>query len=301
MARPELDRLRDDARGGRLQAVLINDVDRLARDVSHLGVIKRDLERNNVRVIFRKLPSETGPMSNLMVNILGSFAEFERELIIDRTRRGRRHKVEHRRQYLGSNTAYGYRYQRMDRMNGRAGRLDVEPHEAQLVRQMFKWVDAEHLSAGGVARRLNDECQRPRKSILWGKSSVLRILHNEMYAGVWHYNKFQCCEPRQHRVQVPYRKRVKSSLKQRCVKNGYRWSCPQICAWSTRIGGSECRLSSSKISPSHIGTKNTPICSRGWFGAAHVAPVMWATLATVDFTTVVPAGANACLRSGNSA
>jgi site-specific DNA recombinase len=215
MARPELDRLRDDARGGRLQAVLINDVDRLARDVTHLGVIKRDLERHNVRVIFRKLSSETGPMSNLMVNILGSFAEFERELIIDRTRRGRRHKVEHQRQYLGSNTAYGYRYERMDRINGRAGRLDVEPHEAQVVRQMFEWVDAEHLSAGGVARRLNEECQRPRKSILWGKSSVLRILHNEMYAGVWHYNKFQCCEPQQHRVQVPYRKRVKSSLKQR--------------------------------------------------------------------------------------
>src|ERR1035437_3752216 len=55
VARPEIDRLRDDARAGRFQAVLINDVDRLARDVAHLGVIKRDLEKNNVRVIFRKL------------------------------------------------------------------------------------------------------------------------------------------------------------------------------------------------------------------------------------------------------
>src|ERR1043166_1893114 len=62
MARPELDRLRDDARGGRFQAVLINDVDRLARDVAHLGIIKRDLEKQNVRVIFRKLPAEAGPM-----------------------------------------------------------------------------------------------------------------------------------------------------------------------------------------------------------------------------------------------
>src|SRR5260370_1064399 len=42
MARPDLDRLRDDARSGRFQAVLINDVDRLARDVAHLGIIKRD-------------------------------------------------------------------------------------------------------------------------------------------------------------------------------------------------------------------------------------------------------------------
>jgi len=39
LARPELDRLRDDASRGLLDTVLINDVDRLARDVTHLGVI----------------------------------------------------------------------------------------------------------------------------------------------------------------------------------------------------------------------------------------------------------------------
>lgn len=56
LARPNLDRLRDDASKKLFDAVLINDVDRLARDVSHLGVIKRDLERTSVQVIFRKLP-----------------------------------------------------------------------------------------------------------------------------------------------------------------------------------------------------------------------------------------------------
>jgi site-specific DNA recombinase len=215
MARPALDRLRDDARLGRFDAVLINDVDRLARDVAHLGVIKRDLERQNLWVIFRKFPSEAGPMANLMVSILGSFAEFERELICDRTRRGRRHKVERRREYLGSNTAYGYQYRRMDRINGKSGRLSVDPHEAQIVRRMFEWVDAERLSASRIARRLNEQRVAPRNSAAWGKSSVLRILHNEMYAGVWHYNKFQCCEPRQQRTKATYRKRIKSSLRRR--------------------------------------------------------------------------------------
>ena len=65
MARPELDQLRDTARGGRFQAVLINDVDRLARDVTHLGIIKRDLERQDVQLIFRKLPTDATPMSGL--------------------------------------------------------------------------------------------------------------------------------------------------------------------------------------------------------------------------------------------
>src|SRR4051812_41313821 len=59
MARPELDRLRDDASKGLFQAALVNDVDRLARNVAHLGVIKRDLERRGVQVIFRKLPTDS--------------------------------------------------------------------------------------------------------------------------------------------------------------------------------------------------------------------------------------------------
>src|ERR1700686_3027873 len=68
MERPELDRLRDDAQKGVFDAILVNYVDRLARDVAHLGVIKRDLERRGVRAIFRKLPSEASPTHNLMVN-----------------------------------------------------------------------------------------------------------------------------------------------------------------------------------------------------------------------------------------
>src|SRR4051812_24994720 len=55
LGRPELDRLRDDARNGVFDAVLVNDVDRMARDVSHLGVIKRDLERSGCKIIFRSL------------------------------------------------------------------------------------------------------------------------------------------------------------------------------------------------------------------------------------------------------
>lgn len=216
MERPELDRLRDDAQKGVFDAVLINDVDRLARDVAHLGVIKRDLERNGMKVVFRKLPSEISPTYNLMVNILGSFAEFERELISDRVRRGRRHKVEVRKQYLGSNTAYGYRYTPMDRINGREGVLDIAPAEARVVQQMFEWVDQEGLSARRVLNRLNDLAIPPKKEAAkWAKSSVLRILHCETYAGVWHYNKFQGCEPRSTSTVPRYRKRIKCSVRQR--------------------------------------------------------------------------------------
>lgn len=196
LARPELDRLRDDASHGLFDLALLNDVDRLARDVSHLGIIKRDLERHGINLRFRKLPAEQSPTSNLMVNILGSFAEFERELIADRTRRGRRHKVEVRQQYLGSIAPYGYRYVPKDLAAGKEGYLEIVPEHAAITRQIYEWVDEEGASARAVVKRLNGLHIRPRKGgKAWCKSSVLRILRCETYAGVWHYNKHESYEP----------------------------------------------------------------------------------------------------------
>jgi site-specific DNA recombinase len=215
LARPQLDRLRDDAARGLFDAVLINDVDRLARDVSHLGIVKRDLERRSVQIIFRKLPVEQSPTSNLMINILGSFAEFEREMIADRTRRGKRYKVEVRGQFLGSQSVYGYCYTPKDRAAGKEGHLEIMPEEAAVVRQMYRWVADEGLSGNRVVARLNKLEARPRKGGRWAISTVIGILRNEMYIGVWYYNKNYSCEPLGPASQGGYKRVLKSSNRKR--------------------------------------------------------------------------------------
>lgn len=228
LARPALDQMRDDSSRGSFQAVLINDVDRLARDVSHLGVIKRDLERQGAQVIFRKLPAEKSPTQSLMVNILGSFAEFERELITDRTRRGRRHKVETRKQYLGCIAPYGFRYTPKNRATGTDGILEVNPAEARVVRQMYSWVDREGLSARRVLDRLNLDGIRPRNgSKKWAKSSVLRILRSEVYAGVWYYNKYESCEPVRPFKNDKYRRSMKTGRRLRGRSEWFRVELPK--------------------------------------------------------------------------
>lgn len=211
LSRPALDSLRDDAAGKRFDLVLLNDVDRLARDVAHLGIVKRDLERSGVRVVFRKLPSDESPTYNLMVNVLGSFAEFEREMIADRTRRGRRHKVEVRQQYLGTIASFGYRYVPKNKASGQDGYLAVVPEEAAIVRQIYEWVDKDSLSANQVVARLNRVSARARKGGRWAKSTVLRILRNEMYAGVWYYNKRYSSEPLKPSSRSRYRRSLKNS------------------------------------------------------------------------------------------
>lgn len=215
IARPNMDRLRDDASRKIFDAVLVNDVDRLARDVAHLGVIKRDLERKGVQLIFRKLPSENSPMRNLMVNILGSFAEFEKELIADRTRRGRRHKAEVRKQFVGSLPPFGYDYIPKGPRD-REGIFRLNPQEAVVVRQIYKWADEEGLSARKISSRLSEMGIRPRKGgANWARSSVLRILRSEVYAGTWYYNKLESYEPAVQGKKHAYRRSLKSSHRPR--------------------------------------------------------------------------------------
>ncbi|MGH9459925.1 MAG: recombinase family protein [Vicinamibacteria bacterium] len=215
LGRPALDRLRDDASKGLFGAVIVNDVDRLARDVSHLGIIKRDLERRGVQIVFRKLPSGNTPTNNLLVNILGSFAEFERELIADRTRRGRRHKAEVRQQFVGSLAPYGFRYLPKRHGGPSAGSLDLVQDAVAVVRDMYRWVDAEALSARQVVSRLNAlKVPPPRGGRCWQRSSVRRILRSEVYTGIWYYNKWEHCEPRAC-APTPYRKSIKSSARPR--------------------------------------------------------------------------------------
>ena len=214
LARPALDKLRDDCSKGVLDAVLVNDVDRLARDVSHLGIIKRDIERKGVRLVFRKLPAENSPTYNLMVNILGSFAEFERELIADRTRRGRRHKVEVRHEYVGCTAPFGYRYLKGTRES--PGHLEVVPEQAKVVEQIYRMAADESLSMKKIAERLTAMGARSAKgNPHWGVSVIGKILRDEVYAGTWYFGRWESREPLQRQNPDAYRRHLKTGRTRR--------------------------------------------------------------------------------------
>jgi site-specific DNA recombinase len=215
LARPNLDRLRDDCSKSLIDIVLINDVDRLARDVSHLGIIKRELERQQIQLVFKKLPAENSPTHNLMVNILGSFAEFERELITDRMRRGRRHKVEIRKQYVGCPAPFGYRYTPTLGSQGASASIRIIPEEARIVLDIYSLAMA-GVAMEKIAERITQRgIPSPRGRPRWQVGTINRILRNEMYSGVWCYGRRESVEPRYLRVRRAYRRVIKSGRRLR--------------------------------------------------------------------------------------
>jgi DNA invertase Pin-like site-specific DNA recombinase len=89
-ARPQLVELVRFARDG--DAVVVHSMDRLARNLDDLRSLVQKLTAKGVRVEFVKeglvFTGEDSPMANLMLSVMGAFAEFERSLIKERQREG---------------------------------------------------------------------------------------------------------------------------------------------------------------------------------------------------------------------
>jgi DNA invertase Pin-like site-specific DNA recombinase len=89
-ARPQLAELLRFARDG--NTVVVHSMDRLARNLDDLRALVQGLTRKGVRVEFVKeslvFTGEDSPMANLMLSVMGAFAEFERSLIRERQREG---------------------------------------------------------------------------------------------------------------------------------------------------------------------------------------------------------------------
>jgi DNA invertase Pin-like site-specific DNA recombinase len=69
--------------------LVVTKLDRLARSVTHLGELVTRLERKKVSLRILSIGVDTGtPTGRLMVNLLGSIAQFEREVMLERQREG---------------------------------------------------------------------------------------------------------------------------------------------------------------------------------------------------------------------
>lgn len=90
MQRPELEALLAFVRDG--DTVVVHSMDRLARNLDDLRRIVQNLAKRGVRIEFVKesltFTGEDSPMANLMLSVMGAFAEFERALIRERQRDG---------------------------------------------------------------------------------------------------------------------------------------------------------------------------------------------------------------------
>ena len=205
LVRPGLDRVRDLATEGQLEALLVYSPDRLSRKYAYQVLLVEELARHGVEVRFIRAPQAETPEEHLLLQFQGMIAEYERAQIAERTRRGKRHRARVGSVNVLSGAPYGYRYVRKSEASEAYYEV-LEGGEAEVVRGVFARYTEEGLSINAIARWLNDHGVATRKGgARWCRSVVWAMLRNPAYRGTACFGKTERAE--RQRITRPLRQR----------------------------------------------------------------------------------------------
>jgi DNA invertase Pin-like site-specific DNA recombinase len=176
MDREGLQELLSDVESGDLDTVVVYKADRLSRSLRDLlTVLDNRLEPSGVRFVSVTEQFDTSTAGGrLFLQMLGSFSEFERNVITERTTEGRRRKAEDGGHACGE-VPLGYR------KNGE-GKLEPDPETAPIVRRIFR-LRGQGESLRSIAEELNRDGIETKSGGEWHASTVKYVLDNPKYDG----------------------------------------------------------------------------------------------------------------------
>lgn len=199
--RPALDRLRDAIADAVIDQLLVLTPDRLARKHAYQVLLLEEFRRAGCAVVFLQRPISDDPNDQLLLQIQGAVAEYERAVLAERFRRG---KLQNARSgnYNGGKAPHGYHYIR--KREGVPGHLVVNDAEAEMVRQVYGWLIEERMTIRQILKRLNAGPWPPRsQSGQWSSSVVHHILSDPIRRGIAYSNRYQFVPPKKPRKRGP--------------------------------------------------------------------------------------------------
>jgi DNA invertase Pin-like site-specific DNA recombinase len=174
LERPALKRLLADIEEGLVDVIVVYKIDRLSRALMDFAKLVEVFDRNNATFVsITQAFNTTTSMGRLTLNILLSFAQFEREVIGERIR----DKVAASRKrgiWMGGFVPLGF--------DVRDRKLVVNPAEADLVRAVFTGF-VETRSGTLLLRRLREAGATTKRGKPFTKTDIYRVLNNRVYLG----------------------------------------------------------------------------------------------------------------------
>lgn len=179
--RPALNKLRERIRTKDIDAVICYDPDRLARNLAHQLIISDEIEKYCPGgLIFVSVDFKHSAEGRLFFSMRGAFAEYEREKILERLIRGRKGKLKAGK--IGNHHLYGYIYDKKKQT------YIINEDEAKIIKNIFTWY-TEGLNIISILHKLTAD-NIPKiyrnKNHGWTHQTIINILNNENYAGIYH-------------------------------------------------------------------------------------------------------------------
>jgi site-specific DNA recombinase len=175
--RPGIGRVRQLLKQGAVDVVVAYAVDRLSRNQDHIGVLFYEVEQAGARLELVTEQFESTAIGRFILAARAFSAEVEREMIAERTTRGKLERARSGRipQAMGKG-CYGYVY------NPRTGQREIDVAQAEVVRWIFRRY-LETRSYSRVSYELNESGVRAFSGGRWYPLTIRRILTNESYTG----------------------------------------------------------------------------------------------------------------------
>lgn len=196
LKRPGLDRLRDQIALAQVDKLLITAPDRLARNFVHQTLLLEELQKSGCIVEFLEHPMSQDPHDQLLLQIRGAVAEYERTLISERMRRGRLQKLQAGSLLPWAVTPYGYSG---DLEHPRdPGGVSIHPAEAIVIREIFACYTECDYTLLQLSQHLHElSIPSPRSKSSWTSATLRSILMNPVYIGQVYGNRMQSTVARQ--------------------------------------------------------------------------------------------------------
>ena len=203
LRRPGLERLREQVGRAAFDRVVITAPDRLARNYVHQMLLIEEFERGGCQVEFVDRPMSHDPHDQLLLQIRGAVSEYERSLIAERMRRGRRQKYLAGGLLPWTRAPYGYRVDPAHPRDPAGVRL--EPTEAAVVAELFSSYLQEGKSLKAVTQHLMDlGVASPGGRTRWNQATIRSMFTNPVYTGTVYIGRSRPTEARQrHSALVP--------------------------------------------------------------------------------------------------
>ena len=163
------------AESGSFDTILAWKVDRFGRNREDSAIYKGKLRRFGVKVLYAMEPIPEGSAGVLLEGMLEATAEWYSRQLSENVTRGMTDNA-HRCLYNGTKIL-GY-------VRGSDGRYALHPEEAGVVRNIFDLYTS-GFSAARICRQLNDQGVKTSRGCSWRPESLLRVISNERYTGVY--------------------------------------------------------------------------------------------------------------------
>ena len=222
LVRPQLERLRDHAAFGLMDRLYVLSPDRLSRKYAHQVLLMEEFAASGVEVVFLNHAVGTSPEEEMLLQMQGMIAEYERAKIMERNRRGKLHGARRGSVNVLSTAPYGYRYSR--KQDATPAQYVIDLQQAGVVRQIFHWIGVDRLSIGEAVRRLDETGIKTYTGKgHWDRSVVWGMLQNPAYMGRAAFGKT--------RSQAPLPRVRASRHSTEICKKGYSSVRTERCEW----------------------------------------------------------------------